>query len=188
MPLTRRNRRRWLAYAATIFATGVLSGAFFGWGEAHRRRFPPGRPPGPASGQHLTDHLRAGLQAEFGLTDEQVRKVEPILERRAKALDAIFDRSRAELDTLSRASDDELAAVLGLSAEQKTRLPWLARRGPGGPGGPGERGRPGHEERERREFPERGERGEYGERGGRDRNSGRLPGEGRYPGERPPPR
>lgn len=173
MPLSRQNRRKWLAYTATIFATGALSGALFGWGEAQRRR-PSLRPMGPPpSGQHLCDHLRSGLQREFKLPPEQLQKAEPILQRRAEQLDLILNRSRSELEALTSASDNELAAALQLTPEQKARLPFLGR---GGPRGPGER--PGRFER--REHEEREEHGERGERGERSR----------YPEERrlPPPR
>lgn len=152
MPLSRQNRRKWLLYAAMLFATGALSGALFGWGEAQRRR-PSLRPMGPPpSGQHLCDHLRTGLQREFNLSPEQLQKAEPILQRRAEELDRILNRSRSELEALTSASDNELATALQLSPEQKARLPFLVR---GGPRGPGDR--PGRFER--REHEERGERG-----------------------------
>lgn len=139
--MNRRARRQWLAYAGVLFLCGAVSGAVFSWAAARHRGFEHGRPGGgPPSGDHLCDHLRDGLQREFSLDETQLRSLAPLLERRAQQLDASFARSRQDFARVAEESDNEIAAALHLTPQQRARLPELSRPPGFGPGRPPGRG------------------------------------------------
>gem|GEM_PF-5501239 len=152
-------RRKWWLYAGLIFLTGLLSGAVVGWSTARRRG------PMPPSGRMFSSQFREALQGEFNLSAEQMRQIDPILERRAKGIDEVFSRSRNDVETLIKTSNEDLCQQLGLKGEQKTRLEDIGRRrGWRGGRGPERRGfGPGGAERERER--ERGREGFPGGRG-----------------------
>ena len=164
-----QTRQKFLAYAAMIFITGAVSGAILGYTGARKRGPMP-----PPNGKMFSSRFRESLQQEFQLAPDQLQKVDPILERRAKGLDEVFTRSRNEVETIVKTSNEELCHSLNFNADQKQRLEEMGRRrgwrgggrgperfeeherGPGkrgpmpppGPMGPGPR--PDHERFERR--------------------------------------
>ncbi len=127
----------------------------------------------PPSGRMFSSQFREVLQGEFNLSAEQMRQIDPILERRAKGIDDVFSRSRNDVETLIKASNEELSQQLGLKGEQKTRLEDIGRRrGWRGGRGPERRGGPERDHEHEHERGRERERGREGFPGGRGEPGG----------------
>lgn len=120
-PRTKARLRAALLLAITFVAGVVLgvAGDRFSLLRQHRMV--------PRGGYHFaTDRILARLDRELALTDEQRAKVEQILERRSKAIEAIWAPVQPELRREMARGNDEIAAIL--TPEQKAKFARLRER------------------------------------------------------------
>lgn len=114
------TKNKIIVYLAAIFLVGGVTGAVLGWTGAKERwsHAPDGRT--------ICDHVRHRLQSELNLRPDQVRQIDPILEKRAKEMDAIHSRTIKEIEEIIRSSNDNIAKVL--DPEQRTKFEELEKR------------------------------------------------------------
>ncbi len=103
-------------YLAAIFVAGGVTGGVFSWREAREKNWKP-----PTSTKMCED-FRRHLQDELGLNAGQVRQLEPLLEKRVKAMEDIRARTVQQIEELLRTSDLEIADALKLTADQRAKL------------------------------------------------------------------
>ncbi len=104
-------------YLTVIFLAGAVTGAAVGRGRFHRP------PPAPRSPQQVCVHILNHLKTELGLRPDQVRQIEPLLERRARDIEGIQGRTMDEIEGVIRDSNREIVKVLDAAqAETFTRL------------------------------------------------------------------
>ena len=134
------TKNKIIVYLATIFLVGAITGGVLGWTGAHQRNM------APPSSHDICDHVRHSLQSELELTPAQLKQLDPILEKRAREMEAIHSRTIQQFEELIRASNEEIATTLGLNRAQRAKLEemekkrqeFMRRRGrpPGNPPGP----------------------------------------------------
>ena len=107
------TKNKIVVYLAAIFLVGGVTGAVLGWTGAKERWWHP------PDGKTICDHVRHRLQSELNLRPDQVREINPILEKRAKEMDAIHSRTIKEIEELIRSTNVEIAKVLGPEQQQK---------------------------------------------------------------------
>jgi hypothetical protein len=122
-------------YLAAIFVAGGVTGAVIGWRETREKEWT--RP----TQTKMCDFFRKGLQEELGLNADQVQQLEPLLQKRVKAMEEIHTRTVQQIDELLRTSDAEIADALKLTADQRTKLQEMGKNrrehfGKGRRGGP----------------------------------------------------
>ena len=110
------TKRKIILYLAIIFVAGGVTGAVISWAEAKQKWS------GLPSPKTICDHFRNRLQTELGLSPQQARQLEPLLRKRVKNMEAIHLRTIKEIDELIRASNEEIAAALQLTQEQRIKL------------------------------------------------------------------
>ncbi len=103
-------------YLAAIFVAGGVTGAVIGWRETKEKEWV--RP----TQTKMCDYFRKRLQEELGLNPDQVRQLEPLLEKRVKAMEEVHTRTVQQIDELLRSSDAEIAVALKLTADQRAKL------------------------------------------------------------------
>jgi hypothetical protein len=140
------TKNKIIVYLATIFLVGGITGGVLGWTGAHQRIM------APPSSHDICDHVFHSLQSELELTPAQLKQLGPILERRARDMEAIHSRTIQQFEELIRASNEEIATTLGLNPAQRAKLEEMEKkrqefmrkrfRPPGNPPGP-RRERPG---------------------------------------------
>jgi uncharacterized membrane protein YqiK len=89
----------------------------------------------------MCDYFRKRLQVELGLNADQVEQLEPLLQKRVKAMEEVHARTVQQIDELLRASDAEIADALKLTADQRAKLQEMGKNrrehfGKGRRGGP----------------------------------------------------
>jgi hypothetical protein len=147
--MTPFSKWKTIGYAAAIFVTGGISGGALGVYEARTHLFSQPRD------SEIAMRMHERLQKRLGLTDDQMSKIDPIIDSTASELHAI------RMDTMERMNkvfDDSYAKVAALlTPDQKAKLdemdkerkammqqhPWQENHhhpgGPdGSPGGPGD--------------------------------------------------
>ena len=122
-------------YLAAIFVAGGVTGAVIGWRETREKEWV--RP----TQTKMCDYFRKRLQEELGLDADQVRQLEPLLEKRVKAMEEVHSRTVQQIDELLRTSDAEIADALKLTADQRAKLQEMGKNrrehfGKGHRGGP----------------------------------------------------
>jgi Spy/CpxP family protein refolding chaperone len=122
-------------YLAAIFVAGGVTGAVIGWRETREKEWI--RP----TQTKMCDYFRKRLQEELGLSADQVQQLEPLLQRRVKAMEEIHTRTVQQIDELLRTSDAEIADALRLTADQRAKLQEMGKNrrehfGKGRRGGP----------------------------------------------------
>ena len=122
-------------YLAAIFVAGGVTGAVFGWRESREKEWV--RP----TQTKMCDYFRKRLQEELGLNADQVRQLEPLLQKRVKAMEEIHTRAVQQIDEILRTSDAEIADALKLTADQRAKLQEMGKNrrehfGKGRRGGP----------------------------------------------------
>jgi Spy/CpxP family protein refolding chaperone len=133
-PLT--PRRVWLLATVALlltFVAGSLAGAAFErYHHAHERRHEGGR------GER---HLGEMLKHRYGLSDDQARRVEAIVQRRRPRVDSLMASVQPRLRAAFDSTNAEIRAVLTpaqrvqFDRDQEHRRSELGRRhGPGPPG------------------------------------------------------
>ena len=103
-------------YLAAIFVAGGVTGAVIGWHETREKDWE--RP----TQTKMCDYFRNSLRSELGLTSEQMQQLEPLLQKRVKAMVEIRTRTVQQIDELLRASDTEIAGALNLTEDQRAKL------------------------------------------------------------------
>ncbi len=127
------TKRKVILYLAIIFVAGGISGAVIGWGSAREARSRP-----PTMG-HMCDHMRKRLQSHLNLSPDQLQKIEPILQKTAKQMEAIHRKTIDEIERLLQQSNAEIAKELNpdqivkLEELDKERREYFSRRFKGGP-------------------------------------------------------
>ena len=122
-------------YLAAIFVAGGVTGAVISWRETREKEWE--RP----TQTKMCDWFRKRLQEELGLDADQVRQLEPLLQKRVKAMEEIRTRTVQQIDELLRTSDAEIADALKLTADQRAKLQEMGKNrrehfGKGHRGGP----------------------------------------------------
>jgi Heavy-metal resistance len=122
-------------YLAAIFVAGGVTGAVIGWCGTKEKKWEPPTTKG------ICDYFRKRLQVELGLNADQVQQLEPLLQKRVKAMEEIRTRTVQQIDELLRASDAEIADALKLTADQRAKLQEMGKNrrehfGKGHRGGP----------------------------------------------------
>ena len=124
-----------MLYLAAIFVAGGVTGAVIGWrGTKEKKWEPPTR-------EGICGYFRKQLQEELGLNTDQIQQLEPLLQKRVKAMEEIRTRTVQQIDELLRASDAEIADALKLTADQRAKLQEMGKNrrehfGKGHRGGP----------------------------------------------------
>ena len=107
---------RWksIAYVSAIFLVGGVTGASIAMSVGHWRM------DGPIRGRDMIQHLRGKLQARLDLTPEQVKKINPIVEKLGAEMRAIHLDAMQRTGKLMDNAHDQIAAEL--TPEQKRKL------------------------------------------------------------------
>lgn len=107
-----------LLYIAAIFVAGAATGGIVGACAAKRMMFL--HPPRP---HDLAEHIRSQLHSRLGLSSEQKRKIDPILDQTGDALKAIHLETMARV---AKAIDETQAKIAAeLTPEQRIKLAQL---------------------------------------------------------------
>ncbi len=114
--MNRLTKNKIIFYLATIFAVGGITGGVLGWTGAKQRNMAPPSP------RKICEDVRHSLQTELELTPAQLKQLDPLLEKRAREMEAIRVRTIQQFEELIRASNDEIATTLGLNAAQRAKL------------------------------------------------------------------
>jgi hypothetical protein len=122
-------------YLAAIFVAGGVTGAVIGWRGTKEKKWEPPTTKG------ICDYFRKRLQVELGLNADQVQQLEPLLQKRVKAMEEIRTCTVQQIDELLRTSDAEIADALKLTADQRAKLQEMGKNrrehfGKGHRGGP----------------------------------------------------
>jgi Spy/CpxP family protein refolding chaperone len=103
-----------------VFVAGGMTGTFIGASHARYRFFGPHH--GKLMSQKMLDHLRA----ELSLTDEQVSKISPIVDKTVARLDQIRRSTGERVHEVITEEHREMAAYL--TEEQRAKLQNLEAR------------------------------------------------------------
>jgi len=103
-----------ILYLAVIFAVGGVTGAVISWGEARQKAL---LPPSP---RNICDHFRDRLKSRLNLTEEQMNRLQPILNKRVKGMEEIHSRSIQETERVIHDTNQEIAQLL--TSEQRQEL------------------------------------------------------------------
>jgi Spy/CpxP family protein refolding chaperone len=135
-------RRVWLLATVALlltFVAGSLAGAAWErWHHAEQRRHEGGR------------HLGERMKERYGLSNEQVRRVEAIVQKRRPRLDSLMATVQPQVRALFDSTNTEIRVVLTPEQRVKFDRDQARRRremgrghGPPPPGPPGAPGAPG---------------------------------------------
>jgi len=110
-----------ILYLAAIFVAGGVTGAVISWRETREKEWE--RP----TQTKMCDWFRKRLQEELGLDADQVRQLEPLLQKRVKAMEEVHSRTVLQIDELLRTSDAEIADALKLTADQRAKMQQMGK-------------------------------------------------------------
>jgi len=96
-----------------VFVAGGLTGAFIAASQVHRTLFGPNH-------AAIADRMRHRLQVQLRLTDEQMKKISPIIDKTAAQLEAIRTETGRRVHETFRDEHREIAS--DLTPEQRTKL------------------------------------------------------------------
>ena len=113
------SKQKIASYVALIFLAGGVAGGSIAWTASTKKQDPPPRREFPDA-KRMCDFMKKRLQERVGLTAAQVEKIEPLLEKSARDLRAIHDRTLQEVEQVIRRTHTEIAATL--TPEQNARL------------------------------------------------------------------
>jgi DNA anti-recombination protein RmuC len=102
-----------ILYLAVIFAVGGVTGAVISWGEARQKAL---LPPSP---RNICDHFRDRLKSRLNLTEEQMNRLQPILNKRVKGMEEIHSRSIQETERVIHDTNQEIAQLLTSAQRQE---------------------------------------------------------------------
>jgi len=118
--MTNISKNKLILSLALIFVAGGVSGAVLTLGSTSKQSSPK-----PPSMERVCDHMKKRLQARLSLTDEQLTKISPVLEKTARELELIHRRHIRDVELVFEKSNEELA--LHLSPEQQRKLEEYSR-------------------------------------------------------------
>lgn len=97
-----------------VFLAGLAAGVYLGTLQSHKQQaeVAPRRP--------LAERVRARMEAQLGLTPEQVSKTSPIFEKTALSLDGIRTETANRVRQTLATADQELFPLL--TPEQREKL------------------------------------------------------------------
>ena len=133
-------------YLAAIFCAGGVSGWMIGARAAKEKIFSPPDP------REISSHMRDRLHSKLDLTEDQGKKVDALIEKNSKDMQAIHGDCMKKIHQGMTGFNTQLKALLTPAQQAKfedmererreARKNWEQRhpRGPGGPGWPGPRG------------------------------------------------
>jgi len=112
--MTKPARWKVIAYAAALFIAGAISGAVASYHKAETQPLKVNRK------SEIAEHIRHRLTTTLNLTPEQVKEIEPAIEKAAEELEA------SHRDCLNRISAalDNMHVAIGptLTPDQKPKL------------------------------------------------------------------
>lgn len=113
------NKQKIALYVASIFVAGGIAGGSIAWTAGASKSSPPHRRQFPDA-KRMSDFMCKRLQDRIGLTDEQVAKIEPLVEQSAREIKAVHENTLREIEAIIRRTHDQIGAVL--TPEQKVQL------------------------------------------------------------------
>jgi hypothetical protein len=113
------SKAKIILYLSAIFVAGGVTGAV--WHQATATHGSKDKSPAP-SPKRICDWLRERLQTEFQLNDEQVKTLEPLLEKRRRGMEEIRNKTIEEFEALKKNSNHEIAEALNLNPDQRAKL------------------------------------------------------------------
>jgi Na+/phosphate symporter len=109
------SKGKLVLYVVSLFLVGAITGSALTYSIVGKRH---GRGDHPPRG--MTEHMRADLKTKLGLTEEQSKKIDPMIDKAGAELQGI------QTNTMQRVSQviESLHAQMRpeLTAEQKTKL------------------------------------------------------------------
>jgi len=133
-------------YLVAIFCAGGVSGWMLGARAAKEKLFAPPDP------RDISSHMRDRLHSKLDLTQDQGKKVDALIEKNTKDMQAIHGDCMKKIHQGMTSFNGQLKAIL--TPEQQEKFDEMERQrreafrnrhgGPGGPGGPGGRRGPPH--------------------------------------------
>ena len=115
--MTALGKRKLSAYVLAIFLAGGGTGSLLTWEVCQRR---VATPPSPAE---IGARLRARFQSRLGLSPEQVRKIEPMIEQAMHRVEAI--RSETATHVFANVSNLHEQVLVVLTPEQRVKFEQL---------------------------------------------------------------
>ncbi len=106
-------------YLAVIFPGGRVGGGVVAWNPARHTHGPP-----PSIGK-ACDSMKRRLQEKLSLTPDQMKKIEPIIERTGQQFRAVHRKSMEQIEEVIQRSNAEIAKEL--TAEQRVKLEEMDR-------------------------------------------------------------
>ncbi len=100
-----------------VFIAGGLTGAFVAASQPHHP---------PADRRIISEHMRQRLKSDLGLTDEQVKKISPIIDKTATELETIRSETGRRVHEAFAEAHREIAA--DLTPEQRQKLQGIEAR------------------------------------------------------------
>ncbi len=111
------TRTKLIVYLVAIFLAGGVGGTFLGLRVGRQMNFHPPR--------NMARHFRDTLQTQLNLSEEQLRQIDPLLQKRSDEMKAIHRASMKQIDETLQRSDEAIARFL--SPEQKVKLEAMER-------------------------------------------------------------
>jgi hypothetical protein len=114
-PMTQPSKGKLILYVVSLFLVGAITGSALTYSLMGKRHQHGERP-----SVGIVEHMRSELKSKLGLTDEQVKKFDPMIDKAGTELHGI------QTNTMQRVSQviDNLHAQMRpeLTPEQKTKL------------------------------------------------------------------
>ena len=101
-----------------VFVAGGMTGAFIGASQTHSFLF------GPNHGT-IAERMRHRFQFQLHLTDEQMKKISPVIDKAARQLETIRSESGRRVHETFSEAHREIAA--DLTPEQRMKLQEITR-------------------------------------------------------------
>jgi hypothetical protein len=116
------TRAKIIGYLAALFLVGAVSGALVTWSATKPKRADSAR---RQTMGDVCDHVKKRYQTRLGLNEEQMRKVEPMIDQTFKEVRGVHERSMKEIDEIFDRSNAEITKELDPS--QQARLAEMSR-------------------------------------------------------------
>ncbi|MDB6122609.1 MAG: hypothetical protein JWQ71_1602 [Pedosphaera sp.] len=114
------SKGKLVLYVVSLFLVGAITGSALTYSIVGKRRGHGDRPP-----RGVTEHMRTELKSKLGLTDEQSKKIDPMIDKAGAELQGV------QTNTMQRVSQviESLHAQIRpeLTAEQKVKLEEMAK-------------------------------------------------------------
>jgi Spy/CpxP family protein refolding chaperone len=117
--MNRALKWKLLAGFVLVFLAGGMTGAFIAASQTHHLFFAPYR-------GALSDRMRSRLRIQLRLTDEQLAKISPVIDKTATQLEAIRTETGRRVHETFAEAHREIAA--DLTPEQRAKLQEIEER------------------------------------------------------------